>query len=506
MIDLLFPEKNEIDAVAQNILEKRYLKEGETAWKDVAKRVVDWVVPENDDIKLPIFNLILNRYFIPNSPTLVNSGTEGGGLSACFVVDFPDSIEGIYKTKLDFALIAKKGGGCGTTLSKLRPERAIVNGSTHGYAGGPVNFFNTICHDMEVLTQSGFREMAMMGVMSVYHPDIVKFITAKTEEGKMRTTNISVLVDNEFMRKVEKDEEYQTYFEYPEGMLIGPTYKARDIFEMIVEGAWKNGEPGVLFKEKINESPYQYSGQTIDTVNPCVVGNTLVHTVEGRIKISDLVGKEIDVFCMDEEGKTAISTAKNIKLTREHAPLIRIHTTREDLICTYDHLIYTMNRGWVEARDLKVEDKLKGINKKMHGEQKVYIGLTETPYVPEHRFIAGHYWDIEGLDVHHVDGNHMNNSKSNLSAITHQEHSSLTGWKHEDWTPHGPNGKYVGKKERKQKTSYNLNYNKRGVRLKIKSIEFLDEEDAVYDLEVPEYGNFIANGMVIHNCGKCLPQ
>ena len=158
MIDLLFPEKGKIDEVAQNILEKRYLAKGEKTWEEIAKRVVDWVVPEGDDIKLPIFNLLLHRYFIPNSPTLVNAGKEGGGLSGCYVVDFPDTIEGIYKTKLDFALIARKGGGCGTTLSKLRPEKSKVRGSTHGYAGGPVNFFDTICHDMTAISQAGLTK------------------------------------------------------------------------------------------------------------------------------------------------------------------------------------------------------------------------------------------------------------------------------------------------------------------------------------------------------------
>lgn len=256
----------DVDEVALNILQKRYFKEGETKWEQVVKRVVDHVLKEDEDeIKEPIYSMMLNRYFIPNSPTLVNSGTKVGGLSACFVVDFPDSIEGIYKTKLDFALIAKKGGGCGTTLSKIRPEGSNVNGSSHGYAGGPVKFFDTICHDMTAMTQAGFREMAMMGVMSVYHPDIIKFIRAKTEEGKMHTTNISVMVDDEFMRRVENDETYLTYFD-------GQFYeqlKAREVFNLIVDGAWENGEPGLLFYEKVNDSPYKYSGQEIQACNPC---------------------------------------------------------------------------------------------------------------------------------------------------------------------------------------------------------------------------------------------
>jgi ribonucleoside-diphosphate reductase alpha chain len=92
----------------------------------------------------------------------VNAGKPGAGLAACFVVDFPDTIEGIYKTKLDFALIARKGGGCGTSLTKIRPEGSKVAGSTHGYAGGGVKFADTISHDADALTQSGFRSMAIM--------------------------------------------------------------------------------------------------------------------------------------------------------------------------------------------------------------------------------------------------------------------------------------------------------------------------------------------------------
>lgn len=158
-----FNWKNDISDMAQNILQKRYLKSWEKSWDDITDRVVNHIVPKTEQELNDIKDMILYRYFIPNSPALVNAGTKNGGLSACFVVDFKDSIHEIYKTKLDFALIAKKGGGCGTTLSNIRPENSKVEGSAHGYAGGPVKFFDTICHDMEAMTQAGFREMAMMG-------------------------------------------------------------------------------------------------------------------------------------------------------------------------------------------------------------------------------------------------------------------------------------------------------------------------------------------------------
>ena len=263
---MIFQEKNKISEVAMNILRKRYFHVGESEWSQVVDRAINHVLIDADEEQRSLtYEMMLNRYFIPNSPCLVNSGKKDSGLSACFVVDFPDSIEGIYKTKLDFALIARKGGGCGTTLSKLRPEGDLVSGSTHGYAGGPIKFADTISHDMSVISQGGLRPMAIMFTMSVYHPDIIKFITAKEEEGRISNANISVVVDVAFMQKVENDETYWTEFagtQYKE-------YKARDVFNLIVEGAWRNGEPGLLYKNRIDDSPYKYTGQEISATNPC---------------------------------------------------------------------------------------------------------------------------------------------------------------------------------------------------------------------------------------------
>lgn len=262
----LFPKKRAISKVAQNILKKRYFSANESSWDDIVNRVVNWVIPHfNEKDKELTRQMIANTYFIPNSPCLVNSGKPNGGLAACFVVEFPDTIEGIYKTKLDFALIARKGGGCGTSLSQIRPEGATVAGSTHGYAGGPLKFADTISHDADALTQAGFRAMAIMFTQSVYHPDIIKFITAKADEGKIANANISVTVDDAFMKAVVADEKYWTRFKgkkYEE-------YRARDIFEMIIEGMWKNGEPGILFYDRINDSPYKYTGQELISTNPC---------------------------------------------------------------------------------------------------------------------------------------------------------------------------------------------------------------------------------------------
>jgi len=273
---MYFKDVRPLSEPAMNILRKRYFLPGEKSWKELVQRVIDTVLVEckDEEQKQLTYEMILNRYFIPNSPCLVNSGKKTGGLAACFVVDFPDTTEGIIKTKGDFFYIARKGGGCGASLSKLRPEGSKVSGSSHGYAGGPVKFADTISHDMEAITQAGFREMAIMFTMSVYHPDIIKFITAKEVEGRLSNANMSVTVDDAFMNKVENDMEYQTYFNLEpvdgkKNTILGPKYKARDIFNLMIEGAWKNGEPGILFYNRINDSPYKYSNQEIISTNPC---------------------------------------------------------------------------------------------------------------------------------------------------------------------------------------------------------------------------------------------
>ena len=260
----LFPNNRKISAPAMNILKKRYFDIGETSWEDVANRVVNFVLKEDNDNKEITRDMILGRYFVPNSPCLANSGKRHNGLLACFVVDFPDNIEGIYKTKLDFALIARKGGGCGTSLEKIRPEGSNVAGSTHGHAGGGVKFADTISHDMDAITQSGFRSMAIMFTQSAKHPDILKFVSAKSEEGRMSNANMSVMVDNEFMQAAEDNQSYFTEFEgkqYQE-------YNAGDIFNLIIEGMWRNGEPSLLFRDRINDSPYRMTDQEIFSTNP----------------------------------------------------------------------------------------------------------------------------------------------------------------------------------------------------------------------------------------------
>jgi ribonucleoside-diphosphate reductase alpha chain len=154
---ITFENVRKLSPTAKQILNKRYMWDGEKTWDELVDRVVNYIIPKESEDFAPTREMIMHRYFMPNSPVLVNSGKEGAGLAACFVVDFKDTIEDIYKTKYDFALIARKGGGCGTTLSNLRPKGSNVKGSTPGYAGGPVAFADTISRDMAVISQGGLK-------------------------------------------------------------------------------------------------------------------------------------------------------------------------------------------------------------------------------------------------------------------------------------------------------------------------------------------------------------
>jgi ribonucleoside-diphosphate reductase alpha chain len=329
--NITFENVRPLSATAKQILNKRYLWEGEKTWDELVERVVNYIVPPDSEDFAPTKEMIMHRYFVPNSPCLVNAGKQGAGLAACFVVDFKDTIEEIYKTKYDFALIARKGGGAGTTLSKLRPKGSNVKGSTHGYAGGPIAFADTISRDMAVISQGGLRSMAILFSMSVYHPDIIEFILAKQNEDdkKIENANMSVVVDNNFMNLVKEDKTYWTEFDdikYKE-------YKARDIFNLIVDGAWRNGEPGLLFQDRINDSPYKYTSQEIMAANPCLYKETILPADMQLCKISKPNGKL-------NSWKTGVK--KTIKLTTNGG---------HEIVLTPDHQIMMEDGSFIEAKD-----------------------------------------------------------------------------------------------------------------------------------------------------------
>jgi ribonucleoside-diphosphate reductase alpha chain len=286
-------------------------------------------VKEYDDL---FYYMMANLEFLPNSPTLFNAGTEIGQCSACFVLPIEDNMDSIFGSLYHMAMVQKSGGGTGFSFSRLRPEGSTV-GTTGGVASGPISFMKVYDTATEIIRQGGRRRGANMAILRCDHPDIMEFISAKSDKQSFRNFNISVAITDRFLEALGNEGEIDLIT--PHTKEVVQSVSARGMFDTIVYNAWSTGDPGLIFIDRIN-AEHPLNGDLIEATNPCVSGDTIVSTENGLLNIQEIPG-----------------------LIRTPGKLVYNLRTKEgyQVKVTKDHRILTP-AGWKQAGELAEDDEI----------------------------------------------------------------------------------------------------------------------------------------------------
>ncbi|MDO8805947.1 MAG: LAGLIDADG family homing endonuclease [Elusimicrobiota bacterium] len=344
----------------------------EKAYKDIpaAREAADrW--------KTGFYNMMAEFNFLPNSPTLMNAGRDLQQLSACYVLPVPDSMEGIAKALTAQSLIQKSGGGTGFSFCRVRPKGDTVK-KTNGVASGAISFMKLFDKLTDVVKQGGTRRGANMGILPYWHPEIKEFITIKSQPGVLENFNISIALDDKFMKAVETNAAYDLI--NPRTMQAAGAVKAKEVFNSIVDSAWATGDPGIVFLDRINETnsnPTPELGQ-IESTNPCFSGSTRLATDRGLITFEELFINKAEIAVATDNrvqglravqaggAAVAVRTETGVTLrqavpvfkTRKDWPVFKLTTEHGyEVTATEDHKFFTPD-GIRELKVLKPGDKV----------------------------------------------------------------------------------------------------------------------------------------------------
>ena len=361
--------ENYLKELGDQIALAHWAQSNEKTYEEICDRVVNYMCDdpseEGRNYNRRMKDLLKSKKFIPNSPCWINAGTDMKNLFACYVIDLQDNMSSIMDTAKRMAMIMKEGGGVGVSLTPIRAEGSRVGpeGSKRT-ASGPVSFLKVFDAVTGAVKAAGVRRGAALANLKTGHPDIIKFIRCKEDQNQINNFNLSVAITDEFMDDVINGSD-KIWAEEED-----IKYTASDIYDMIVEHMWRNGEPGVQFIDTVNNVDGKYTGRPefrefntgIEVSNPCVTGDTLILTDKGYFPIKDLVGKRINIWngfeWSEVEPRKTGEDQKLLKVTFSNGAEVRCTPYHKFVVQPVGKYFKLLSSVKTEAKDLRLGDRL----------------------------------------------------------------------------------------------------------------------------------------------------